>query len=334
MRIPISSEHWIITNRRLLKAVLYDYLICIFCRMLSDRPLRTAYLQLGDSDVLKLYLFNKRGARQYQYSNCTVVYPHFQFDWNKKFEWNSPLAVSARAWGRQLLEWSGLTEDEISPRYVDNNLAAQSSILLCQIISKLSSTHLNTLSEDFIQQLFVPVADNRSRYEMFLLHAELVRNIMIEITGLHYWLENDADTIKSEVLAATVILMDTFCYTNVRIFQSRIEGMGLQSLRTISAGHILAVGIPLPSNNPETSLSDMLGVFGTIYCSNSSIGQRSRATVTVAEFRNVFTGCVIGEDGDLEVEERFPINKLLVMLSDKTLEKGVELTWFYDCLKH
>lgn len=111
--------------------------------------------------------------------------------------------------------------------------------------------------------------------------------------------------------------------------------MGWQSLRTISAGHILAAGIPLPSNNPETSLSDTLGVFGTMYCSNSSIGQRSRATVTVAEFRNVFTGrVIIGEDGNLEVEERFTINKLLVMLSDKTLEKGVELTWFYNCLKH
>ena len=153
-----------------------------------------------------------------------------------------------------------------------------------------------------------------------------MRCFLIEITGSEYWLDHEANTIKQEVLAATVILIDTFFNTNVEIFSSPIDGIGLRAVRSIPVGHILAVGIPLRSDNAETRLSLTDGVFGTVYCSNSSRDRRASATADVAEFCNVFTGCFLGED---RVEERIPTGKLLVMLSDKTVNKGVELTWDY-----
>jgi hypothetical protein len=61
------------------------------------------------------------------------------------------------------------------------------------------------LSYDFFEFL-VPIVSPRC--QMYLLHAELIRHVMIEITGFHYWLDHETVVIKPEVLSCAMMLID------------------------------------------------------------------------------------------------------------------------------
>jgi hypothetical protein len=290
--------------------------------MMPTLPARTVSLNLTDSFSQKVFLFNKTGARQHSHSNCSVIYPHLQFDWSKKLRWDSQEGIRARAWGQKLLELSLVRDDGARPRDADDNIGAQSSLFLGQLVSELRQGKVQELSDDFFEFL-VPIVGPRC--QMYLLHAELIRHVMIEITRFDYWLDHESVEIKPEVLSCAMILIDLFFYDNVELFKGAIEGIGLRSCMTIPLGRVLAVGIPLESDNQATAVSPTHGIYGTLYFSNSCANQVASANVAVTEFSNTYTGC-IDESG---LEERLPASTLYVMLSDRSVSAGVELSWNY-----
>jgi hypothetical protein len=164
------------------------------------------------------------------------------------------------------------------------------------------------------------------RCEMYMLHAELIQHVMIQVTDFHYWLDNEALIIQNEVLACAMILIDLFFYRNVELFtDGAIEGIGLRTRMNIPMGKVLAVGISLQSDNQATCVSATHGMFGTLYCSNHSGGS---ASCSAAEFANVYTGCIDYS----RLEERLLLGvdtKLYVMSSDNSVSAGTELHWNY-----
>jgi hypothetical protein len=93
--------------------------------MMPTLPARTVSLNLTDSFSQKVFFFNKTGARQHSHSNCSVIYPHLQFDWSKKFRWDAQEAIRG-AWGQKLLELSRVRDDGARPR--DTTISARRAL--------------------------------------------------------------------------------------------------------------------------------------------------------------------------------------------------------------